>query len=98
MKVSNDCVRKQNFWRTVCLGLMASVQAVFVPHAFAVGVYEAPCHSQNDSYLDAKKTLDECIDHLEQAAGNGEGLSCLVELNEVNEKAKLLRECRRKNR
>ena len=83
----------RNSLLTVCLVFGISAQAL------AVGNYEAPCRSQNDTFLDAKKTLETCIDHLGVAEEEKyDTLRCLNELKEVNERAKLLHDCRSKAR
>ena len=86
------------YFSVMYLGLGISLQAVFVPQAHAVGTYEGPCHTQGERLQEAKKTLEKCIDQLEQASGEmTDAPRCLSELKEVNEKSKQLRECRSQN-
>ena len=92
-------IQIRNLSLPVSLAFAITVQGLFVSDALAVGVYEAPCRSQSDSLLDAKKALNNCIDSLEQALDlKSDSPRCLNELKEVTDKAKLLRECRGKKR
>ena len=67
--------------------------------ALAVGNYEDPCRSQNDAFLDSKKVLEACVDRSNLTeTEKSKTLSCLTELKDVDEKAKLLHDCRNKFR
>lgn len=88
---------KKLFFVTI-LGL-----SIFKRTALAVGVYEAPCRSEDTAFFDARLDLEKCFDRLEQGAWEksdeqNNSPRCLNELKKLNDKVKLLRECRQKGK
>jgi hypothetical protein len=77
------------------LQLLIMAQLLLASNALAVGWYETPCHTLSDTFLDAKKSMQNCIENLQQGKEEKDDAPrCLKELEEMTEKAKVLRDCR----
>jgi hypothetical protein len=90
--------------RASCFISFTSVVLLFIPfqmpQAFAVGAYVDPCKDAENSFVNAKEKLEDCVNDLvrpEFTAGAAAEPACLKPLREANAKALQLHECRSKS-